>query len=359
MEDIGSSPLESKETEIWIYQQAKTGKQPSYIADELLKHWEKGSLTLDGKATVSRYCISNGFFPSLVRIFRNDLAAGRALPWEHALEVLVKNATEMTPEFTEAFLCGVNRDGRGYQVAAMALFNKSKDARWEKIIRSKVEEVQTRAKNERNKILSEMKIFKNEGMRDEIKASLTRILTLFPDDSEATKMERDLNEGEIEKTLQSLRTHQEHRNRSKNSSHDESSEWPELKPALERIKPKLDLEGAYHLSIGLQAMGLFAEALDVLRGQKENWTLNEHLQEVELLLKNRLFAEALQRSQMLLRQHAHDPDCVQAALYLAAKSYRGLEDLEQAIGIMRGLLNNRPDYRDASLLLTEWEGELR
>jgi hypothetical protein len=359
MEDIGSSPLESREAELWIYRQAKTGKQPSYIADELLKFWEREQLTINGKATVSRYCISNGFFPSLIRVLRKDLADEKPLPWECVLEVLFKNPGEITAELTEALLNGANRDARTRETAATALFFKSKEPVWDRLHRARLDDARTRAEKERVKIFSELRIFKTEGMQEELKASLTRLLTLFPDDVEAGRMVRDLSEGEIEKTLRRLRHIRETRDQAQRSIHEERTEWPELQKRLQVIKPTLDLQGAYHLAIGLQAMGLFEDALDVLRSQGKNWTLNEKLFEIELLLNSRLFAEALQTSQSLLRQFAHDPDCVQAALYYSAKSYYGLEDIEQAVGILRGLLNHRPEYRDAALLLTEWEGELR
>src|SRR5258708_1592228 len=80
MEDFGSQPIEPKSVEIWIHRQTSNKLQPAYIADELLKFWDRGLLTEPAKMNVCRYCFNNGFYPSIVRVLKQDLRENRNFP---------------------------------------------------------------------------------------------------------------------------------------------------------------------------------------------------------------------------------------------------------------------------------------
>ena len=80
--------------------------------------------------------------------------------------------------------------------------------------------------------------------------------------------------------------------------------------------------------------------------------------ELEIVLADKLFAEALSLAQQIMQDHPEDAGVINESLYLSAKAYYGLDDTEQAISILRGLMAHDSGYRDISVLIADWESEL-
>src|ERR1700679_3218187 len=88
MDDIGPPSFEAADIEVFINRQLKNAQaSPEYIADELLKKWDGSKPPVESKKIVARFCLLNGFFPSLLRILKLDLRAGAPLPWAMVLEL--------------------------------------------------------------------------------------------------------------------------------------------------------------------------------------------------------------------------------------------------------------------------------
>ena len=188
-------------------------------------------------------------------------------------------------------------------------------------------------------------------MEKEIENCVAQILSLFPDDYEVKNINRKLDERAVDRTIERSRKTQ-----GRPLPKEPKETWPQLTATLKMARSGFDLSQAYMLSIGLHQMGLNLDALELVRSKRAQWGTREKLWELELLIAQDYFAEALAIAQILMLQHKDEADSLRAILYYSAKAYHGLEDTEQASSILKSILKYEPGYRDASILLVEWEG---
>jgi hypothetical protein len=368
MEDIGAGPFGSSRIELWIQHQLVNSRRPEYIADELIKAWESHELFFDAKEVVTHFCLVNGFIPSLIRIIKLDLRSGFQLPWALLFILFksgekAKSTTVLPRDLTDAFLAGASRDNQLHALSASALQCHDTDPRWENIFQNELKDRLNEIKSEREKIFKELLIFRSEGMNDEVKNTIDKILTIFPDDAQALSLQKSLGDREFEGLLEKLRQKYE----KKAAFEVEDFENPladsalvnfpltDFIEALDKVNPNLDLNQSYYLSIGLVEMGLSKLALETLKQSEKTWTTREKLWAIEIRLKIGEFAEALSCAQIILNQNRENDEIVKACLYFSAKAYFGLEDPEQAIAIVKGIITHAPLYRDCTTLLNQWE----
>jgi hypothetical protein len=354
MEDMGIPPFESNVVELWVSRQLAHEVQPSQIADELVRQWEKSSLTLSAQYSVTRFCLLNGFYAPIIRMLRKFLSSGALLPWASIVEIIMIEHKNIPKELVDALFVGATRDKQLHMTAAQALHNGESDPRWHKIFESELKDLKIQAQKKRDALLEEALIYKREGMHGESRDALAKLLLLFPEDFEARQLAEQSQERSLDETLANIRRQHDRRSKPRTLRED-TSDWPELSVRLAKVKKRLSLQSAYELSIGLHQMSLHTDALDILRTHKKKWSDRERSFEMELLLAQGSFAEALENAQGILKEEVSDAELLFTALYISAKAFRGLEDLEQATSILKGLLKHRPDYRDAALLLREWE----
>lgn len=272
---------DAKEVEVFIFQCAQNGADPSFIADELLKLWDKDKLSLSAKLATGSFCIANGYILSLIKALREDLKENRNTYWPLHY-YFVQNDSK---QINDAFLIAASQSE---QLISLSLFahSRSQDSRWNKILRE-----------ERAKKYSQYQI-------------------------------------EIS---------------------DDSGRWPELKKRIEKIKKDLDMLDCSELSVGLSEMGLNELALEVLNYQKDGWSIKERFMEVDFLLKANRFIEALEKAQIISKENSDNSEVLKAALYLSAQAYYGLDDKEQAVGILKAIEFHDPQYRNLQELIRVWE----
>lgn len=357
MEELEAHSLEPKSIELWISRQLKAKNEPELIADELLKTWEKGTLSTASKLITCRFCFSNFFYASIIRVIRNDLKSGVSLPWSAVLEIFMTVRGAYSKELVDSILVGSTRDKNLHALAAAAIFFKDEDLRWPKILDSEKSDRVKEMLDLKAKLIDDMNVYKRERMLPELRETLNKLLAISPSDSHLIKERNFLNEIEMDRSIERLRQSHDRRRRPRSVKEDVPY-WPQLTTHLDQLKPKLGLESSYYLAIGLQQMGFVKEALQLLRSKKDKWTLREVMYEIDLLLDLKYFAEALELAQNLLKAYKEQSDIVNATLYSSAKAYYGLEDREQAINILKGILKFHPKYRDADLLVQEWESSV-
>jgi len=193
----------------------------------------------------------------------------------------------------------------------------------------------------------------SERMTTEVLQVLNHILTLFPGDHEAMEISEKLGEQELDQRIDKLK--QQYTMGSPLDLQEKEAQWPELEKALKKARKELSVEETYLLSIALFQMGMNSKALEVLRFVRDQWRTREKLWEVELLLAVQSFAEALSAAQILLNQNRSVSEIVKSTLYYTAKAYHGLGDTEQAVSILRGIQKHDPHFRDAAILVVEWQ----
>lgn len=357
MDDIGPAPFEAANIEIFIHKQLKKAQaSPEYIADELLKKWDTSKLPIESKKIVARFCLLNGFFPSLLRILKLDLRSGSPLPWAMVLELFYQEGEHtkenLSKNLADALLTGATRDGQLLDLAAAALSHKEIDPRWNNILASELKDRLVAVKEEREKLFKEAQIFKSERMEAEVIQILNRILTVFPEDAEAQKLLEKLRDQELEVKIHNLKEH--YQIKSPFDATEAEEEWPNIEKAIKKIRKKLSVEETYLLSVALFQMNLFSPALETLRFVKDKWKIREKLWEIDLLLSTKSYAEALSAAQIILNQNRSLSEVVKTSLYYSARAFYGLGDSEQAVSILTGIMQLDPHFRDTSILLIEW-----
>ncbi len=354
--DDTEHPHEVANTEVYIHEQLNRGRAPQSIIDDLLKKWDSGKLSISSKNVVARFCLATGFFSSLIRILKLDLRSGPPLPWARILELFSREKEYKKNGFpkslTDAILSGAAHDHQLQSLAASALFLKDRDPRWDKILDSELKEHLLKAQDEKKKLFKEVRIFISERMDSEVISVLNKILDIFPADPEAKALLEKLEEQQLEVKIANLKN--QYKFISPSEEVDSNPHWPNLDKAIKKNRKKLNVEEIYLLSIALFQMNLLALALETLRFAKAKWKIRERLWEVELLLSNKAYAEALSAAQIILNQHKSLGEVVKTALYYSAKALYGLGDREQGLSILRGISVSDPYFRDTSILLIEW-----
>ena len=272
MEDFSPPPYDAKAVELWIHEQMGHKQPPNYIADELLKNWEKNQLLPSAKQVVGRFCAFNSFYLALIRALKRDLVENIPLPWNllmRLLRVAKVLTTDESKELLDALLVGATRDGNLHTLAAEALKTNNKDPRWPKILESELNDRFKDAENKRKKYFEEFEIFKREGMKNEAKENLQKILALFPHDDKAKKNYIVQSQNDLDASLISIRKEHDRRHHDRREK-EELPHWPELKEAVEKNRAELDLDSAYNFSIGLHQMGFHDLALVTLRGHSRD-----------------------------------------------------------------------------------------
>lgn len=356
MEDLSSHLIEQPYADSWICLQLRAGKTPSFVADELLKKWEKGRLTVEAKSSVGQFCLRHNFSGPLFRVLTHDLVTGQPTSWSLVFTLFSLCEIKLNKKLIDAILAGGTRDSQLVPLATTALSLGHSDGRWQKILDSEIKERLSEAKAQRDKLFEEMEIFKAEGMRAEMRQCLNQVLHLFPNDPQAQNVSSFLNERELDESMENLRKSVDRRRRPRNFK-EPTPNWPELQEALSKNLDVSDFTSAYELVLGLQQMGFVSEALSLLQKFRSQWTTRDQLLEIELLLDAEDFAEALGLAQMMVKKYSEQPDVLEGALYLCAKAYYGLRDIEQGVSILKALLTHQPQYRDAALLISQWEKE--
>ncbi len=356
MDELSNHLIDLKSVELWIFNQLQNKLSPQIIVDDLMKRWQKGLFDYSAKRTIARFACLNGFISPLVDAFVEDLRLGRPLPWDVVFQLVSMGTEQMGKDLVDALLAGATRDKDLKNLSAAAHFSKHRDPRWQKITKAEFNEFEKKIKESRRMLFEEAMIFKNEGMRKEMVEVLQKIFILFPHDQEALKLFNSIQEREVDESLDRIKKTFERRTRPRHLKFD-SEDWLELSKTIKDVQQSWNSDLCFEMAVGLFQMGLSADALNMLETHKAQWGEKEKFLELEILVQTEKFAEALESAQGLILEFKNVPESLTGALYFAAKAYYGLEDFEQAIAILKALIAHRPNYRDALILLSQWEQE--
>lgn len=112
---------------------------------------------------------------------------------------------------------------------------------------------------------------------------------------------------------------------------------------------------ATDIAVALIQFGEPGDAAIVLElapaGEEKDWLL------CELLLLQNKFLDLLSLLPQIEVRYSNDPQTFFHTAYMRAKCYDGLGQRETAIEILDSLTTTSPDYRDASILLSQWRLE--
>lgn len=342
---------DAKSVEFYIWRLSKKGMELSVIADELLKLWNAGKLSIPAKISAGRFCILNGFVVSLISSLRKDLKKGLPVCWP----LVFHSSVTFEKTFLDAFLVGATQDGMLAGLAIAALEKENPDPRWAKILKQEIAERMKTLIASKQAQIEELKIYEHEKMYEQGSALIKKLRTLFPNDEYIARAQIRFDEWQLIEKLRKIKEKYSQQAPALKESPETPTE--EFAQAVRAQFNKLNLQSAYELAIGLQQMGLSSLALEALQSQKRQWTVREEVIEIEFLLAQTSFVEALSKSQEIIKAYTNNPEVLESCLYYSALAYYQLRDLDQAINILKGIQAHNPDYRNVAELIKIWEQE--
>ena len=334
------------------------GSAPNVIADELIQRWRLNLFNEEEQDALASFLLSSGNEPQFLNECERMLKEKRRIPWVHFVVAIQKAEVPWT-EYEISHLKEALKDNDALD-AFLAWPDAAKldQAFLEKqVALGKASE--DRLNEQKMQLLDQLQFFRSQRMHEEEAAAIKKLQALFPDDSAFRLSEADLAERWAREVLAN------YSNRSRIISEDiferAQAAHPELKTTRDIVAlqaqtiAKEQSEAAYDLAVMFVFMESYASALEVLEQAKPS--MKRDWFRLELLLKAREFATALEESNRLESLYSNDPDSTFAATYARARALWGLGQSASAIEIMRSIVSVRPQYRSARSLLLDWGGE--
>lgn len=310
----------------------------TYVADDLLKKWDRGELSEKDQDVAAQFLIQSGFLSTLQNQFTKQLTQDRYISWIPLLELISRTNQSVPDNYVDPILVGMTEMHQLDNIIN-AQAAKSLHPRFKKLIDSlmnDLEENLTTAPKKRHKRQSPQKLSEEvKKLSDDLnnntsvsEMDLARIKKLI------SKKENDLSKI-FDKSLPEI----------------EEKESREIaKNVIESAKQKP--ESAYDLSILLTQMELFDAAIECLSyappSREKDW-LN-----LDLLVRSENYLSAINESFNVEKKYAKDPETIFATLQLRAQALYGLGEKDKAIQLLEKLVETSPKNQTAKVLLQTW-----
>lgn len=329
-------------------------------ADALIKKYEKQKLSLSEFETISSFLLHARFYGTLTHFILRKLDDPSKIPWGHFLEALSRTVPAIDTNLQQALIEGAEEDRALTHLArSHALDRENPELPRQRTLRRSA--FQERHRMKRQEILQELEVLKSQGLYSDEEKALTKLSQLFPEDTEVLTLKTALRE---RLALDIIAKRPSSQATTYIPAREEKD--PETTAILKKIEnsmhnfldqEKKDKESmARNFAIAHMLWENEDAAVSFL-DRIQNQTPADDWLRAELLLRGRRFLELLDLLVNLQQKYATDPEVVFSSNYLKAQALWGLNQRSQAIEILEGLMQARPQYRSAHALLDEWREE--
>jgi hypothetical protein len=334
------------------------GAQPQVVADELVQRWRMNLFSEEEQDALASFLLHAGCERQLLTEIERLLKSKSRIPWMHFIAALSRAGLQLSETQIGFLKDALREQSAWYEFAAWPPAAKI-DIDFELAHRECLDKNEDEISNNRMMLMDQVQFFRSQRMHEEEAQALKKLQSLFPDDSEFRLSEEDLAERWARDVLANYS--------SRSGEFDEAvferneNAQPEVRSAREVLTDrsleiaKAKPENAYDLAVMFLFMESYAQALAVLEhapaSTKKDWL------RVELLLKAREYALALDETNRLESTYAGDPESTFAAIYGRARALWGLGQAAMAVELIRSIVNVRPNYKSARSLLADWGGE--
>lgn len=341
-----------------IHHLLSNGATPQVVADELVQRWRMNLFSEEEQDALASFLLHAGCERQLLKEIENFLNEKRRIPWPHFISALQQTGIKFSETQIQFLALALREQNALYDFAswppAAEIDEEFAIARQAWLDKNEAELL-----NERSSLLDQVQFFRSQRMHEEEAQAIKKLQSLFPDDSEFRVSEADLAERWARDVLANYSSRRDEFDESALARTENAQ--PEFKvprqvlsdAAIEAAKAKP--EYAYDLAVMFLFMDSYAQALKVLEYAPEN-SKKDWLR-VELLLKAREYALALEETTRLESTYANDPESTFAAIYGRARALWGLGQAAMAVELIRSIVNVRPNYKSARSLLADWGGE--
>ncbi|MEZ0393054.1 MAG: hypothetical protein ACAH59_12610 [Pseudobdellovibrionaceae bacterium] len=329
-------------------------ESPELAADALIKKYEKEKLSLSEFEALSTYLLHCGFAGTLSDFISRKLSDGSKIPWGHFAEAIFLSIETVSNEIKKALIEGADEKRRmGHLARSHVLDHFDEELIHQRQLRRK--KFVEKAERKKKELLSQLEVFRSQGLRKEEDQTLQKLSNLFPGDMKVYQLQM------------------EHRERLAQDYIAKRPDKPRKEiffPLFEKKDPEeekilFEIEKSMHEALqSAQSLASdFALAMMIWDFDEGALRLLEKAPEsperdwlkAEVLLRSRRFLELLDELVVLEAKYSEDAETVFAVYYLRAQALWGLEQKKLAIEILEGMIEARPAYRAATSLLREWK----
>lgn len=330
------------------------------VTYDLIKKWEKGLLNINEINSVVAFLYNSGFYRELIYCLTTNLLKNNYIPWHYFGEVLqhveIKNKKHVFNIILEQ-----SKQQKVYSDVILSKTFDEFDANAAKIRAYLRENKQKLYFQSKEDILSEIEILTSQRLYEEAKKKAELLNKKFPNDPQIINILNDI----YEKYARNLINRRKISNEIYYTMQEYVKEEPEVlkcriqitRYIFELIKNnKQDSLLIYNLAIMEFFFEDFDNALIILENINENTTTKDWLK-IELLLLARRYIDALEFLSILEEKYGHDPETSFSVNYIRAQAFWGLQQVDDAVNLLKNILNVKPNYRAAHSLLLQWLGE--
>lgn len=314
----------------------------TYVADDLLKKWDRGELSEKDQDVAAQFLIQSGFLSTLQNQFSKQLTHDRYISWTAFLELVARTTGSIPDHYVDPILVGMT-EMRELDNIVHAQVAKGFHPRFKKLITSLMTDLHENVAAAPSPARKKKKITKNKTNTDSSESSVEISESHSLDESEIgfarIKKLISKKENDISKIFEGKRPQIE-----------EKESLDLSKAVIERAKKKP--ESAYDLSILLTQMELFDAALECLRYSPTS--LEKDWLNLDLLVKSKNYLSAIDESFDIEKKYADNPETIFATLHLRAQALYGLGEKEKAIQLLEVLVATAPRNQTAKVLLETW-----
>jgi tetratricopeptide (TPR) repeat protein len=306
--------------------------------------------------TICQFFINSGQIQKFISVCLRQVEKNDYIPWTLVMEVAGLNKLSLNNEIVIELLRAYQKtDPKFDTLLSFQLDHWSEE--FVKVREAANISWENRHIEKKKDLKDQLQFLKAQRIDEEEAKVLEKFENMFPDDTDIKRQRQDLVERKARDVL------------SKSSGRDVVDEPVEQKLGVDEQKfKKLLTEAcfekisknpnhAYDLSLLLYFMGFYDTSLEMIRLSPPTTAADWF--RLELLLMARRYVEALTETSQLELKYAQFPEATIAALYSRARAMWGLHRSDEAIELLKRLIDIRPNYLSANSLLQEWAGHQR
>ena len=395
--------------EIEIQDMLLSDTEETFIADTLIRRWSSIPYNDDNSHAIAQFLIQCRFYASLCDQMAQRLLKYQELPWQDTSYILKKFDSYIDQEVVDLFFCGLE-EIRQLQLLSFMSHNEDlldvhlennwvdplKKVQvhltelWGDISRKEIPPEVTASQVSQAKTLQAALGQETYNNNETNHYQFTDIETVnIPEQTQVItqtkKMTTTKHETDVEKEKE-IEVHQMKKaqmelgprlkeelliHRIFQQVEDEFQNI--LEKAKEEIVPSFLIQAkmqpyyAYDLAVSLFMMGVYKEALQSLdQYDKYFISLNSSKKilnnrssdslKLEIYSTHKCYLELLQHVDKMLEKYINeDPDIILSLFYFKAKAFWGLNKNHEAIKLMSEIVEQKPQFRCADLILSKWK----
>lgn len=346
------------ETDIFNFMSANSSA--SSCLENFLPFWRARGLSSSDVHIISHFLYNNGAYTELLNFSIENLQRDEPLSWYYLSKTLILLEPNLQAVLYETLRNYLTDSRKLDEFISSELFDVLFPEEKELKLHQIQQKIQIKERH-RQTLLDQIRVFNQSRNYTIEKQTIQKFIKFFPNDRLGQELLQRFETEELQRFFQRYKNEQQ----SAPSSHVEafteeeksilhayfeqiqltihSNRWSRTENASSYIYFFLFLEDYVH---ALQLLPFMPNSVS------RDWL------QLDLLVLNRKFAEALSYIKELEAHFQNEPEFYTAKVYYLAQCFWGLGDRRKAIELMENLIQIKPDYRIASSLLKDWRMEL-